>query len=125
MASLNGPRLWFVYHSGSGIDWDVYLGTPEQFPQLEGRSAVTLPDSARIIVDASLPPSVRFLALVHEVCHAEVSAPGDPTSLASAFGCSADEVEATEERFIAFFAPRLAVGLLRNAGLQNLPKVPR
>lgn len=116
-------RHWFTVRTVGG-DLDVILGTANSVKDLKGRYGVTDADVGIIALDEGTPLVRLVVALLHELLHGALTAPGDSHLLARILGCSADDADEREEEIVTHLAPRLADCLIRS-GLLRLPPIPR
>ena len=116
-------RHWFTVRTIGG-DLDVILGSALSVKDLKGRYGVTDADVGIIALDESTPLVRLVVALLHELLHGALTAPGDCHLLARILGCTAAEADEREEEIVTHLAPRLADCLIRS-GLLRLPPIPR
>lgn len=118
-----GCVLWFTLPFGPNI-WRVYLGYPDECPQLDGHEGVTVHRECVIYIDRTLEPSRIVGVLGHELIHAALTNLNLEAS-AALYGCEESE-EATrkaEERVAVAIGANL-IDALQRAGLLKLPKLP-
>lgn len=116
-------RHWFTIRTIGG-DLDVLLGSATSIKDLKGRYGVTDADVGIIALDENTPLVRLVVALLHELLHGGLTAPGDSHLLARILGCTAEEADEREEEIVTHLAPRLADCLIRS-GLLRLPPIPR
>lgn len=116
-------RHWFTLRTVGG-DLDVILGSSTSVKDLKGRYGVTDADAGIIALDEGTPLYRLVVALVHELLHGALTAPGDTHLLARILGCKVEVADEREEEIVTHLAPRLADCLIRS-GLLRLPPIPR
>lgn len=111
---------WFRFTSVSS-DWTVVRGDEDEFPDLVGAEAVTLPTKSLVVVHENLTYPRACRAFIHELLHTDLSNPGESELLAVIFGCKVSTVKEREEYLVTYLAPRLADTLIRNQFLELPP----
>lgn len=122
--TVGTATYWFTYRSSADADWHVVLSTPDECPWLENAEGVTLPQKHLVVLDRRAPVDRLPVVLLHELMHAELSAPGDGTTLGHILSCEPDAVPELEEALVSYLAPKITSALTRN-GFLRLPKVPK
>jgi hypothetical protein len=115
---------WFSFESSAHTQWHVVATTPEAFPWLEGAEGVCLSQKQVVAIDRSAPQDRAECVLVHEMLHAELSGPGDGTTLANVLGLTTENIADVEENLVSYLAPKI-YQLFSANGFLKLPRLPK
>ena len=117
-----GPKFMYQIVDGNEVRWQFFEIDVEDLAKIDPSAyAVTVASKSMVVVERGISDDIRDISAFHEMMHFCSSAPGDSESLSRILGCESDKVEALEEGFVSFLAPKLYALLVKN-GMLIMPK---